>query len=252
MDKVIFITGASTGIGAACARRFCAAGWRVALCDINDEAGVCLADELGAQAMYVHADTRDAAAVLAAVKAAVARFGRLDSVFCNAGVHRRNSMLETSEEEFDFVMKTNVYGTFHTLKAAVPAIIESGGGTVVINASDQSTVGKARSFAYGMSKGALGQITKSLSIDLQPEGVRVNAICPGTVRTPLVDGLFERIAAESGVSVESLWESENSDYARGRAGEPAEVAELVYFLASDLSSFCSGGLYLIDGGLSAG
>ncbi len=250
MKNTIFITGGSTGIGAAAVRRFVAEGWQVAFADINDEAGQALAAETGA--LYRHADTRDAAEVQAAVDAAVDAFGGLTSVFCNAGIHRRNTMLDTPEEEFDLVVKTNLYGTFHTLKAAVPAIIASGGGTVVINASDQSMTGKKASFAYGMTKGALGQIVKSLTLDLLPKGVRVNAVCPGTVRTPLVDRLFNEVSERTGESVESMWAAENADYARGRAGEPDEVAELVHFLASDRSSFCSGGLYLIDGGLSAG
>lgn len=246
----IFITGGSTGIGAAAVRRFIAAGWQVAFADINDAEGRALAAETGA--LFLHADTRNAAEVAVAVDAAVEAFGGLGSVFCNAGIHRRNTMLDTPEEEFDLVVKTNLYGTFHTLKAAVPAILASGGGTVVINASDQSTSGKRASFAYGMTKGALGQITKSLSLDLLPRGIRVNAVCPGTVHTPLVDRLFNEVSERTGESVDSLWAAENSDYPRGRAGDPAEVAELVYFLASDLSSFCSGGLYLIDGGLTAG
>ncbi len=250
MKNTIFITGGSTGIGAAAVRRFVAEGWQVAFADINDETGQALAAETGA--LYRHADTRDAAEVQAAVDAAVEAFGGLTSVFCNAGIHRRNTMLDTPEEEFDLVVKTNLYGTFHTLKAAVPAIIASGGGTVVINASDQSMTGKKASFAYGMTKGALGQIVKSLTLDLLPKGVRVNAVCPGTVRTPLVDRLFNEVSERTGESVESMWAAENADYARGRAGEPDEVAELVHFLASDRSSFCSGGLYLIDGGLSAG
>lgn len=250
MKNTIFITGGSTGIGAAAVRRFVAEGWQVAFADIKDEAGQALAAETGA--LYRHADTRDAAEVQAAVDAAVEAFGGLTSVFCNAGIHRRNTMLDTPEEEFDLVVKTNLYGTFHTLKAAVPAIIASGGGTVVINASDQSMTGKKASFAYGMTKGALGQIVKSLTLDLLPKGVRVNAVCPGTVRTPLVDRLFNEVSERTGESVESMWAAENADYARGRAGEPDEVAELVHFLASDRSSFCSGGLYLIDGGLSAG
>ena len=250
MKNTIFITGGSTGIGAAAVRRFVAEGWQVAFADINDEAGQALAAETGA--LYRHADTRDAAEVQAAVDAAVEAFGGLTSVFCNAGIHRRNTMLDTPEEEFDLVVKTNLYGTFHTLKAAVPAIIASGGGTVVINASDQSMTGKKASFAYGMTKGALGQIVKSLTLDLLPKGVRVNAVCPGTVRTPLVDRLFNEVSERTGESVESMWAAENADYARGRAGEPDAVAELVHFLASDRSSFCSGGLYLIDGGLSAG
>ncbi len=250
MKNTIFITGGSTGIGAAAVRRFVAEGWQVAFADINDEAGQALAAETGA--LYRHADTRDAAEVQAAVDAAVEAFGGLTSVFCNAGIHRRNTMLDTPEEEFDLVVKTNLYGTFHTLKAAVPAIIASGGGTVVINASDQSMTGKKASFAYGMTKGALGQIVKSLTLDLLPKGVRVNAVCPGTVRTPLVDRLFNEVSERTGESVESMWAAENGDYARGSAGEGEEVAELVHFLASDRSSFCSGGLYLIDGGLSAG
>lgn len=251
MDKnTIFITGGSTGIGAACVRRFVAEGWNVAFADINDEAGAALAAETGA--LFVHADTRSQAEVQAAVDAAVGAYGGLTSVFCNAGIHRRNTMLDTPEEEFDLVVKTNLYGTFHTLKAAVPAIIASGGGTVVINASDQSMTGKRASFAYGMTKGALGQIVKSLTLDLLPKGVRVNAVCPGTIHTPLVDRLFNEVSERTGETMESLWRAENSDYVRGYAGQPDEVAELVHFLASDRSSFCSGGLYLIDGGLSAG
>lgn len=250
MNNTIFITGGSTGIGAACVRRFVSEGWNVAFADINDEAGAALAAETGA--LFVHADTRSQDEVQTAVDAAVDAFGGLTSVFCNAGIHRRNTMLDTPEEEFDLVVKTNLYGTFHTLKAAVPAILASGGGTVVINASDQSMTGKRASFAYGMTKGALGQIVKSLTLDLLPKGVRVNAVCPGTIHTPLVDRLFNEVSERTGESMESLWRAENSDYVRGYAGQPDEVAELVHFLASDRSSFCSGGLYLIDGGLSAG
>ena len=250
MNNTIFITGGSTGIGAACVRRFVSEGWNVAFADINDEAGKALAAETGA--LFVHADTRSQDEVQTAVDAAVDAFGGLTSVFCNAGIHRRNTMLDTPEEEFDLVVKTNLYGTFHTLKAAVPAILASGGGTVVINASDQSMTGKRASFAYGMTKGALGQIVKSLTLDLLPKGVRVNAVCPGTIHTPLVDRLFNEVSERTGESVDSMWQAENADYARGRAGDPDEVAELVHFLASDRSSFCSGGLYLIDGGLSAG
>lgn len=248
--KAIFITGGSSGIGAASVRKFVAEGWNVAFADIDDVAGEALAAETGA--LYAHADTRNAAEVQAAVDVAKEAFGGLTAVFCNAGIHRRNTMLDTPEEEFDLVVKTNLYGTFHTLKATVPAIIASGGGAVVINASDQSMVGKRASFTYGLTKGALGQIARSLSLDLLPKGVRVNAVCPGTIHTALVDRLFNEVSERTGESIDSLWQAENSDYTRGYAGTPEEVAEMVYFLASDKSSFCSGGLYLIDGGLSAG
>ncbi|MEG2340347.1 MAG: SDR family oxidoreductase, partial [Odoribacter sp.] len=103
----------------------------------------------------------------------------------------------------------------------------------------------------GMTKGALGQITRSLAIDLAPQGIRVNAVCAGTIRTPLVENLFQSFAEVNHCSVEDYWQEENALYARGSVGEPAEVAEMIYFLASDASSFCTGGHYLVDGGLTA-
>lgn len=250
--RTILITGASTGIGAASARRFATAGWNVVLADINEEAGNRLAAEIGGQAVFVKADTRNKAELEAAVAAGTDRFGAINSVFANAGIHRRNTLLDISDEEFDLVVKTNIYGTVNTLRAVVPAIIAAGGGTVVINASDQVFIGKPGNFAYGLTKGALGQITRTLSLELGPHSVRVNAVCPGTVRTPLVDNLFGKVSAAGGPSADELWAEENALFARGRAGEPEEIAELVYFLASDASSFCTGGLYLADGGLVAG
>lgn len=150
------------------------------------------------------------------------------------------------------MIQTNIYGTVNTLREAIPPIIEAGGGSIVINASDQWFVGKAHSFAYGMTKGALGQITRSLAIDLGPKNIRVNAVCAGTIRTPLVDNLFVKFAEENHCSVEDYWRKENALYMRGSAGQPEEVAEVVYFLASDASSFCTGSHYLVDGGLVAG
>ncbi len=254
-NKTIFITGGSTGIGAAAVKKFVAEGWNVAFADINAEAARSLMNEIDnpANVLFSIADTRDRQAVRDAVEAAVERFGKLDSVFANAGIHRRNTLLDITDEELDLMIQTNIYGTFNTLREAVPHIIKAGGGSVVINASDQWFVGKAKSFGYGLTKGALGQITRGLSIDLGDYGIRVNAVCAGTVRTPLVDNLFNRLeAADPGhVSAKKLWEEENALYPRGRVGEPEEVAEVVYFLASDASSFCTGGHYLVDGGLVA-
>lgn len=249
--KTILITGASTGIGAATVRRFIAGGWCVAMVDINDEAGEALSEATGPFSAYFHADTRNADEVNAAVAAAKERFGTIDSVFANAGIHRRNSLLSTSDEEFDLVVKTNIYGTYNTLRAAVPAIIDAGGGSVVICASDQSFIGKGNSFAYGLTKGAMGQITKSLAIDLAPKGVRVNAVCPGTVATPLVDKLFHNIEAQGGPSAKELYEMEKDDFLLHRIAQPEEVAEAVFFLATDASSFCTGSLLPVDGGITA-
>ena len=251
--KTIFITGGSTGIGAAAVSKFAGEGWNVGFMDINTGAAEALQEKLGnpANVLFIEGNTRVRADIHNAVEATVARFGKLDSVFANAGIHRCNTLLDIADEQLDLMIQTNIYGTVNTLREAVPHIIEAGGGSVVINCSDQWFVGKANSFAYGLTKGALGQITRSLSIDLGPKNVRVNAICAGTTRTPLVDGLFKEFAEVNNCTVEDYWETENKLYARGEAGRPEEVAELVYFLASDASSFCTGGHYLVDGGLVA-
>lgn len=251
--KTIFITGGSTGIGAACVAKFLSEGWNVGFMDLNIGAAEALVAGCGSRdrLLFVGGDTRLRGDVSRAVTMIAERFGGIDSVFANAGIHRRDTLLDISDSELDLVIGTNIYGTVNTLREAVPHIIKAGGGSVVINASDQWFVGKAHSFAYGLTKGALGQITRSLSIDLAPYGIRVNAVCPGTIHTPLVDSLFEKFSAIDGKSVDDYWREENALYARGRVGTPGEVAEMVYFLASDKSSFCTGGHYLIDGGLVA-
>ena len=251
--KTIFITGGSTGIGAAAVRKFVAEGWNVGFMDINPDAAQKLVDEIGKpdQLLFIEGNTRNRADIANAVMGTVERFGQLDSLFANAGIHHRDTVLDITDEVLDRMVQTNIYGTVNTLREAVPYIIKAGGGSIVINCSDQWFVGKAHSFAYGMTKGALGQITRSLSVDLGPYGIRVNAVCAGTIRTPLVDNLFARFAGTEGKSVSDYWEEENALFARGSVGEPAEVAELVYFLASDKSSFCTGAHYLVDGGLVA-
>ena len=251
--KTIFITGGSTGIGAASVTKFINEGWNVCFMDINTHDAQLLQQLINKpdQLLFVEGNTRNRQDIRNAVKKAVERFGALKSVLTNAGIHRCNTLLDIADEELDLMIQTNIYGTVNTLREAVPYIIEAGGGTVVINASDQWFVGKPNSFAYGLTKGALGQITRSLSIDLGPKNIRVNAVCAGTIRTPLVDNLFKKFAEVNNCTIEDYWKEENKLYARGSAGDPKEVAEVIYFLASDASSFCTGGHYLCDGGLVA-
>lgn len=247
--RTLFITGGSTGIGAAAVRKFHAEGWNVAFMDINDEAGKALADELPG-VRFMHGSTCVKSDIFDAVAATVQAFGGLDCVVPNAGIHRCNTVLDITDEELDLMIDTNIKGTVNTLRAGVPHLRR--GGSVVINASDQSYIGKPHSFAYGMTKGAIGQIAKSMAIDLGPSGIRVNAVCAATIRTPLVDKLFKRFAeVDAGGDVEAYWNAEAAMYPLGRVGEPEEVAELIYFLASEKASFITGGLYLIDGGLVA-
>ena len=251
--KTVFITGGSMGIGAATVKKFIIEGWNVAFMDINvDEANKVVSQINDAEhLLFIEGNTRKREDIRNAVNATIQRFGELNSVVTNAGIHRCNTLLNIADEELDLMIQTNIYGTVNTLRETVPHIIEAGGGTVVINASDQWFVGKANSFAYGLTKGALGQITRSLSIDLGSKGVRVNAVCAGTIHTPLVDNLFKQFAEVNNCTVDDYWKTENELYARGSAGKPEEVAEVIYFLASDASRFCTGGHYLVDGGLVA-
>ena len=251
--KTVFITGGATGIGAATVKKFIAEGWNVGFMDLNVEDSRLLEQELNCpdRLLFVKGNTRHREEIHAAVEAVMAKFKKLDGVVANAGIHRCNTLLNIKDEELDLMIQTNIYGTVNTLREAVPHIIEGGGGTVVINCSDQWFVGKPMSFAYGLTKGALGQITRSLSIDLGPQKVRVNAVCAGTIHTNLVDNLFDKFAQENHCTIEDYWKTENELYARGYAGKPSEVAEVIYFLSSDASSFCTGGHYLVDGGLVA-
>ncbi len=196
-------------------------------------------------------DTKKKEDIKKAIAKAVEKFGKFDVISLNAGIHRCNTILDISDEELDLIIQTNIYGYVNTMRLAIPYMKEEG-GSIVINASDQCFVGKPNSFAYGLTKGALGQITKSLSIDLAPK-IRVNAVCAGTIRTPMAEKLFQDFAniTHNG-NTDFYWQSEREKYPLKKIGQPSEVAELIYFLASPKASFITGELYLIDGGLTAG
>lgn len=243
MKDTVFITGGSSGIGAAAVKKFLVEGWNVLFTDIHEPKDV----EDGAR--FVKADSSKKSEMEYAAQVAVKEFGGINALFCNSGIHRRNTVLDISQEELDLVIQTNIYGTVYTLQAVLPHMVCKKRGTVLLNSSDQFFVGKAHSFVYGMTKGAIGQIARSLAIDLGPYGIRVNAICPGTIHTPLVDNLFNAFSEKDNKSIEQYWQEENALFARKEAGRPEEVAEMVFFLLSDKSSFCTGGHYLIDGGL---
>lgn len=252
MNRHIFITGGASGIGEAAVRLFASRGWKVTFVDIYADRGHSLAQELGSgNVCFCQANTRDIDSLAVAARAATDSFGPVTALFANAGIHRSNTILDITDEEFDAVIQTNIYGTYNTLKTIVPLIVEAGGGAIVINASDQSKIGKPHSFAYGLTKGALGQIARSLALDLASKNIRVNAVCPGTIYTPLVKNVFDRIIDRGDATAEQLVAEENAVHPLGRMGHPEEVAELVEFLISDRASFITGALVSIDGGLTA-
>lgn len=256
MSQTVFITGGASGIGAAAVKAFAAAGWRVTFMDIHPKEARALINAIDARepVCFFEGSTRRRGDLDAALELAADDAGGIDAVFANAGIHRRNTIIDMRPEDLDELIQTNIVGTVNTIQAAIPYLANStraGGASVVINASDQSTVGKGNNCGYGLTKGALGQLTRSAAIDLAHLGIRVNAVCPSTIATPLMDKALAQAAAGRTDRLERLRTDEDALFLRGSVGRPEEVAAMVLFLCGADATFCTGGLYPVDGGYTA-
>lgn len=237
---VVIITGASSGIGKATRRYLQEKGQIVYNLDIREtEPG----DEY-----FIRCDMRDRVQIRDAVQQVINREGRIDMLFANAGVHLFANIEETSDAELDQLVGINILGTYATLQAVIPHMKARKKGTIVLMGSDQSFVGKGSSSAYGMTKGAVAQLTKSTAIDYAPYKIRVNCICPGTIDTPLLDKAVDRFVSLTGEDRDKVMQDLNRIQPAGRIGKPEEIAKAVAFLLSDDSSFVTGALLSADGG----
>lgn len=234
--KVCVITGTGSGIGAATAESFAAEGARVAAIDVAADA---------AGEMVVEADVRDERQVIEAFEQIRGRMGRIDVLMNNAGIVSRDdgSVLDTSVAAWERVHEVNLRGVFLCCKHGIPHMLETGGGSVVNVSSFVAVMGAAVSqVAYTASKGGVLAMSRELGVEFADRGVRVNAVCPGPIRTPLLEELFAtdpRLAADRLVHVPM-----------GRFGEPDEIARAALFLASDESSFITAASLVVDGGIS--
>lgn len=239
-DKVVIITGASTGIGEATRKLLHENGCIVYNLDITPPATP--------EGQFISCDMRNRQAIRDAVKQVAAKEKKIDMLFANAGIHLFAGIEDTSDEQLDNLIAINIFGVFTVLQSVLPFMREQQKGSIVIMGSDQSFVGKGSSAAYGMSKGAVAQLTKSTAIDYAKYSIRVNCICPGTIDTPLLHKAVQRFAELSTQAEEKVMAGLQTVQPLGRIGEPIEIAKAVAFLLSDDSSFITGSLLSADGG----
>ena len=226
--KTAFITGGATGIGAATVKKFIENGYNVGFIDTNSDAANVLSADIKDSVFFFKGDVRKKADQLAAIEGTIEKFGAIDTVFANAGIHQSNSILSATDEDIDTIIDINIKGIIITISESAKKLLTTGGGSIVIMASDQAIIGKPNSFSYGMTKGALGQMTKSLALDLATHNIRVNAVCPATIKTPLAEKAMQRWADNDlGGDLNKAWEIEAQGHPIGRVGLAEDVANLV-------------------------
>lgn len=243
--KVALVTGAARGQGAAEARLFASEGASVVLGDVLDEDGEAVAAELEDAAVYRHLDVTSESEWAAAVDTAVTSFGGLHILVSNAGISPMpRPIVDTAPDEYRRVVEVNQVGAFLGVRAAAPAIVAAGGGSIVLISSVNGFVGAGGIAGYVTSKFALRGLAKVGALELGRDGVRVNSVHPGPIDTPMVQP-----ESWGGFDMRPALASSNP---LGRIGQPEEVAELVCWLASDASAYCTGAEFVVDGGYLAG
>lgn len=247
--KVAIVTGASVGLGRAAAARFAQEGAKLVAADTNAEDGSTLACELkeqGLDALFVHTDVSDEAAVKSLVDTAIGQYGRIDILYNNAAVllyDKDGPVHELSLEAWDHVMGVNLRGSFLCAKYVVPHMLKQGGGSIVYLGSPTGLSGCAPKLtAYSTSKAAIMGLTRVMAAAYARDGIRVNSIVPGTMDTPMNGYVLDDADSR---------EKYREAVPLGRLGTPHDIEGIAVFLASDESAYCTGGLYMCDGGLTA-
>ena len=240
------MTAAGQGIGRAIAEACIAEGAKVIATDLD-------AGKLKSlkKATAYSLDVRDTAKVDALAKDVIMKFGAPDILFNCAGYVHQGSVLECSEQDWDISFDLNVKSMHRMLRAFIPAMLKNGGGSIVnISSAVSSIRGVPKRYAYGATKAAVIGLTKAVAADFIRDGLRTNAICPGTIQSPSLDGRIEAVAKSTGKSLKAVREDFIGRQPIGRLGTTAEVAALALFLASDESSYITGQIHLVDGGMA--
>jgi len=249
-NKAAIITGAGSGIGKASALLFAEQGAAIVIADADAKGGADAADEIreaGGEAIFVHGDISEPEGANEMARKAVERFGKIDVLYNNAGVSGVGALHEIEPEAWDRVMKVNVRGVYLSCKAAIPYMMEKRGGSIINMSSSIAEIGVKERASYTASKGAVLALTKAMQVDYAPYGIRVNALLPGTILTPFVEGYLAK-SPDRDAAIASIKNRQLS----GELGRPEDVAAAALFLASDESRFVMGSPFYVDGGLIHG
>jgi NAD(P)-dependent dehydrogenase (short-subunit alcohol dehydrogenase family) len=238
--KVAVVTGGTTGIGNATCERLKKEGAIVYNLDII---------EITIEGInFINCDVRNYSDVQSAIAHIFRKEGKIDLLFSNAGIHRSGNIEETTIDEFENILSINLKGMFYVVKAVIAIMRKQQKGSIVLTGSDQSFIGKGNSSAYGLTKGAIGQFTKSTAIDYAPHNIRINCICPETIETPLLTKAVEGFDTLTNLGKDTIYKMLEDAQPIKRIAKPEEIANVVAFLLSDESSFMTGALIAADGG----
>ncbi|MBH0002473.1 SDR family NAD(P)-dependent oxidoreductase [Pseudoalteromonas sp. SWYJZ12] len=241
MSKVAVVTGGTKGIGLAVVKRLLNNGYEVHNLDI----------ELSEIGIFHQCDVSDVSAVKSCINAICEQSKRIDVLVSNAGKHLSANIESTDEQTLDALFALNVKGAYAAIQSVLPSMKAQNGGAIILVASDQAIIGKQNSFAYNLTKHALASMAKTTALDYAGFNIRANAVCPGTIETPLFHNAIDAYCAKSGVNKAEIVAEEASLQPLNRLGQADEVAALVSFLVSDDASFITGSLQSIDGGYTA-
>lgn len=246
-DKVVVVTGGALGIGRAAVELLVERGANVSIVDWDDKAGnelLTVIESKQGNSIFCKTNVAELAEMQSAIDKTVSEFGRIDSLIVSAGIQRYGTALSTSETEWNEVLNVNLKGAWHAAKTCIPYMQKNGKGSIVNVSSVQALASQQNVLAYTISKHGLLGLSRSIAMDFAKDNIRCNALCPGTVDTPML-----KWAASLDADPQSVYDACNAMHPLGRIARPEEIAEVALFLASDASSFVTGSVWTADGGL---